>query len=224
MKVIIAGAGRTGKILIRELKENGNDVAVMDIDEERCKEISNEFDVLVFRGDVTDIDDLSSVNINEYDIFISVTGNDEKNILGCLLAKELGIQKVIARVSDPRLSKIAAKLGITNTICPEETAAEKILQITKTGEMPQVQEGEPSTGIPSSLGLQKIRIKVGKDSPFLGIRVGDLPLRNEWMILRVKDRNGRFVPVDPSLKIQSDYEFEIIVKEGSLGAVKALFA
>ena len=222
MKIIIAGAGRTGKILIRELKENGNEVAVVDIDEEKCKEISNEFDVLVFKGDITDIDDLSNINIKEYEIFISVTGNDEKNILGCLLAKDQGIQKVIARVSDPRLSKIAGKLGITHTICPEEAAAEKILQITKEGKTIEYEEGALPQ-IYQSLGIRRVRVKVGKDAPAVDMQISELPLKNEWMIIRVKDKNGRYLPVDPSLKIQPEYVLEIIVKEGSLEAVKALF-
>jgi trk system potassium uptake protein TrkA len=222
MKVIIAGVGRTGKILIRELKENGNDVAVIDIDGEKCKEVSNEYDVLVFKGDITDIDDLSNININEYEIFISVTGSDEKNILGCLLAKDLGIQKVIARVSDPRLSKIASKLGINHTICPEEVAAEKILQITKESGAFSPEEKTPHAL--QSLGVRRVRVRVDKNAPVIGMQIGELPLRNEWMIVRVKDKNDRFIPVEASLKIQPDYMLEIIVKEDSLEAVKALLA
>ncbi|MCX8181834.1 MAG: TrkA family potassium uptake protein [Candidatus Methanomethyliaceae archaeon] len=222
MKAIIAGVGRTGKILIRELKENGNDVAVIDIDADKCKEVSHEFDILVFKGDITDIDDLSKININEYEIFISVTGSDEKNILGCLLAKDLGIQKVIARVSDPRLSKIAGKLGINHTICPEEAAAEKILQITKESDTLTSEEKTPQAL--HSLGVRRVRVKVGKNAPVIGMQIGDLPLRNEWMIVRVKDENDRFIPVDASLKIQSDFVLDMLVKESALEAVKALFS
>ncbi|MGQ9760076.1 MAG: potassium channel family protein [Candidatus Methanomethylicaceae archaeon] len=214
MKVLIAGAGRTGNILIKELKENKNDVAVMDLSEERCKEISEEFDVLVFKGDVTDIDDLSNINIKEYAVLISVTGDDEKNILGCLLAKEFGMQKVIARVSDPRLSKIATKLGITHTICPEEAAAEKIINIIK--------ESAPME-LPESLGVRVVKLTVSKDAPMVGKRIRDLPLTNEWMILRIKDKSGRYLPFDASFRIQPEYTFEMIIKEGSVEAVKALF-
>jgi len=131
MKIIIVGAGRMGEMLVKELKENGNEVAVMDINAERCQEISNQYDVMVFKGDVTDMDDLSNIDVTNYDLLVSVTGDGEKNILGCLIAKDLGVKRVIARVSDPRLSRIAEKLGITDTICPEITAAEKILYVIK---------------------------------------------------------------------------------------------
>lgn len=131
MKVIIVGAGKLGEMLIRELKFTRHEVAVMDYNEQKCTEISQEHDVLVFKGDVTNMDDLNEVKVRDYDLFISTTGGDEKNILGCLIAKDLGVKRVIARVSDPRLSRIAEKLGITHTICPEIAAAEKILAIVK---------------------------------------------------------------------------------------------
>jgi len=131
MKVLIIGAGTFGEILVRYLKSNGYEIAVMDIDSQKCEDISNQYDVLVFKGDVTDMDDLNEVKVKEYDFFITATGDSEKNILGGLLAKELGAKCVIARIHDPRLSKIAEKLNITHTICPEIAAVEKILSIVK---------------------------------------------------------------------------------------------
>jgi len=131
MKVLIIGAGTFGEIQIKHMKSNGYEIAVMDIDSQKCEDISNQYDVLVFKGDVTDMDDLNEVKVADYDFFITATGDSEKNILGGLLAKELGAKRVIARIHDPRLSKIAEKLNITNTICPEIAAVEKILEIIR---------------------------------------------------------------------------------------------
>jgi len=131
MKVLIVGAGTFGEILIKYLKPNGYEIAVMDVDSQRCEDISNQYDILVLKGDVTDMDDLNEIKVKEYDFLITATGDSEKNILGGLLAKELGARCVIARIHDPRLSKIAEKLSITHTICPEIVAVEKILSIVK---------------------------------------------------------------------------------------------
>ncbi len=216
MKIIIIGAGRVGRTLIRELKEDNHDIAVMDYDEDICKEISNEYDVLVFKGDVTSIDDLENINPKEYDVLICVTGDDEKNILGCLLAKEMGVEKVIARVSDPRLSRIAHKLGISEIVCPEEAVAEKISKLIR-GYSGKIEERIPY------IGIRRIQIKVGKDSPVIGKKIEDLPLKESWMIIRIRDKDGRYIPFSPSITIQSDYILDMIVREGCLDAVKSLF-
>lgn len=129
MKVLLVGAGNIGRILIKELKAMGNDVSVMDQSSETCEELVKDFDIMVFKGDVNSLDDLEEVNVKKFNLFIAVTGDESKNILGCLLAKDLGVKKVIARIHDPRLTRMASQLGITNTISPEIAAAEKILQI-----------------------------------------------------------------------------------------------
>ncbi|MDH5806739.1 MAG: TrkA family potassium uptake protein [Candidatus Methanomethylicaceae archaeon] len=218
MKIFIVGAGRVGRLLLKELKENGHDIAVMDINEDVCREISNEYDVLVFKGDVTNIDELINVNPSEYDIFMCLTGSDEKNILGCLLAKEFGVPRVIARVSDPRLSKIANKLGITETICPEEAAAEKILRVIKgfSGKIKEINEKIFTE-------VEKIELKVSRDSPVVGKSIEELPLKDNWMIIRIKDKSGKYIPFSSSLIIQPDYTLEMIVKKSALETIKTLF-
>ncbi|MCS7097968.1 MAG: TrkA family potassium uptake protein [Candidatus Methanomethyliaceae archaeon] len=218
MKILIVGAGRVGKLLLKELKENGHDIAVMDINEDICKEISNEYDVLVFKGDVTNIDELTNVSPNDYEIFMCLTGSDEKNILGCLLAKELGVPRVIARVSDPRLSKIANKLGIADTVCPEEAAAEKILSLIRrySGKAEESYEKD-------FIGVERIDIKVSKNAPAIGKSIEELPLKDHWMVLRIKDRNGKYIPFSSSFIIQPDYILEMIVKKSAVEAIRALF-
>jgi trk system potassium uptake protein TrkA len=129
MKVLLVGAGNIGKILIKELKAMSHDVSVMDRNGETCEELAKDYDVLVFKGDMNNLDDLEELRVNKYDLLIAVTGDESNNILGCVLAKDLGVKKTIARIHDPRLAKMANKLGITNTICPEIAAAEKILMI-----------------------------------------------------------------------------------------------
>jgi trk system potassium uptake protein TrkA len=129
MRILVIGAGNIGRILIKELKVMNHEVSVMDLSGDACEELAKDFDVLVFKGDVTHLDDLQEVRANKFDLIIAVTGDESKNLLGCLLAKDMGVKKVIARVQDPRLTMLASKLGITRTICPEIAAAEKILQI-----------------------------------------------------------------------------------------------
>lgn len=129
MKVLLVGAGNIGRILMKELKAMRHEVSVMDHSAEVCEELAKDFDVMVFKGDMTNLDDLEEIRINKFDLFIAVTGDESNNMLGCLLAKDMGVQKSIARIHDPRLAKMANKLGITNTICPEIAAAEKILMI-----------------------------------------------------------------------------------------------
>ncbi|MEN3035113.1 MAG: NAD-binding protein [Candidatus Methanosuratincola sp.] len=213
MRILIFGAGGIGRYLIRELNNKGHEIAIMDIDEDVCRELSEQYDVLTLKGDVTNMDDLASADIATFDLVISVISKDEANILACLIAKELGVKRTIARLGDPRMAKIAEKLGITDTLCPELTAAEKVLRLIK--------EEFPIEGtIP--VGVKIVDLKVAKNSLVAGRRIIDLPLITDWLIIKVK-KNGTTLRPDPNHTLEPDQRVTMIVKEESLERIRAFF-
>jgi len=97
-KVMIIGGGIVGFYLAKLIGKSDADIKIIESRKDRCEEIADELSgVLVLNGDGTDINLLKDEGINEMDVVVSVTDSDEKNLLCSLIAKKLGVKKVIAR-------------------------------------------------------------------------------------------------------------------------------
>jgi len=117
------GGGRVGLSLADLLITHGYDVTIIESDEGLCNHASEELDALVICGNGTDTKTLEEANIDEADFFVASTGNDESNLLSCILVKEYTEGKLIARVSNPDHEEAFKKVGIDKVISPERTAA-----------------------------------------------------------------------------------------------------
>ena len=123
MYIVIMGGGRVGLSLADLLITHGYDVTIIESDEGLCNHASEELDALVICGNGTDTKTLEEANIDEADFFVASTGNDESNLLSCILVKEYTEGKLIARVSKPDHEEAFKKVGIDKVISPERTAA-----------------------------------------------------------------------------------------------------
>ena len=106
MKVIVAGAGTLGRRVTRYVSDK-HDVTIIEQDPERCASVAEEFkgwkEVSVILGDVDEPTVLLQAGVDRADVFVAATGDDEDNLVGCLLAKsEFKVKKVIAAVRNPR--------------------------------------------------------------------------------------------------------------------------
>ena len=106
MKVIVAGAGTLGRRVTRYVSDK-HDVTIIEQDPERCAAVAEEFkgwkEVSVILGDIDEPTVLLQAGVDRADVFVAATGDDEDNLVGCLLAKsEFKVKKVIAAVRNPR--------------------------------------------------------------------------------------------------------------------------
>ena len=106
MKVIVAGAGTLGRRVTRYVSDK-HDVTIIEQDPERCAAVTEEFkgwkEVSVILGDIDEPTVLLQAGVDRADVFVAATGDDEDNLVGCLLAKsEFKVKKVIAAVRNPR--------------------------------------------------------------------------------------------------------------------------
>ena len=103
MYVIIAGAGKVGWNLARELIAKEREVTLIESDHARYRVVEEELEHAVQYGDATELWVLERAGIQRADLVIAVTGDDEDNILICQMAKEkYGVQRIVARVNNPR--------------------------------------------------------------------------------------------------------------------------
>lgn len=99
-RVMIIGAGRTGRFLAPMLDKQGMKVKIIDKNRERCRLVAEKLENgLAICGDGTDIDLLTEEGVNEADVMICITEDDKLNLMLALLAKHLGAKKTIVRVA-----------------------------------------------------------------------------------------------------------------------------
>ncbi len=134
--VMIMGGGRAGFYLAEKLSSSGIKVKVIEQNLARCHELANRLtDVLIIKGDGTDVDLLKREGIHETDSFVAVTGFDEENLLMALLAKQLGAKRVIAKVSRPSYAPLVERLGVDAAISPRLITISEILRFIRGGRL-----------------------------------------------------------------------------------------
>ena len=145
MYVIIMGGGRVGLALANLLIEDGYDITLIESDESLCSEVAAELDALVICGNGTSSKLLEESNIEDADFFIATTGNDEANLLSCILVRKYDVPNIIARVSNPDHEEAFKEVGIDQVISPEITAAgylQKIVTRPNVAELITLGEGD----------------------------------------------------------------------------------
>ena len=144
--VAIIGGGNVGLKLAKGLEDLKLNIKIIELDEKRCEFLAHELDnVLIINGDGTDIGLLSEEEIAEADVVVSVTNNDEKNLLCSLLVKHMGAGRVISRVSKSANVALFEKVGIDIAISSRTAALNEIKNCIETGNvdiLATVEEGK----------------------------------------------------------------------------------
>src|SRR6195952_4146196 len=170
MYVIIAGAGKVGLNLARELIAKGSEVTLIEGKRSRYLAVEEELEHAIQYGDATELWILERAGIQRADLTIAVTGDDEDNILICQVAKEKYLcERIVARCNNPRNLQHFKLLGIQ----PAVSATDLILNL--------IEHEVPGHGLVHLLDLpdeelEIIEVEVSPDAPGAGRRVAELRL------------------------------------------------
>ncbi len=131
MKIIIAGAGEVGFHLAKLLSFESQDITLIDINRASLAYADTHLDIKVLKGNATSISLLKEAKVQSADLVIGVTSSETTNITLCILAKQLGCKRTIARISNTEFINNKEEirfeaLGIDELISPEKLAAEEI--------------------------------------------------------------------------------------------------
>lgn len=136
LKVAIVGGGNVGFMVAEYLEPFRYDLTVIEEDEERCEKLAQWLPgVLVLRGDGTDLELLEHERVEDADVMVAVTDDDGKNLLVSLLAKQLGIPKVVTRVGRPRNRRAFMRVGIDSPLTPRAVAVQEVINWLKLDEV-----------------------------------------------------------------------------------------
>jgi len=166
MRIIIAGAGEVGFHLAKLLSYESQNITLIDSNKESLTYADSHLDIKVLKGDATSISVLSEAKVESSDLVIGVTSSETTNITLCLLAKQLGCKKTIARISNiefidnKELIKFS-EMGIDELISPEELAATEIQLLLNQSAFFDTYEFEEGA-------LIMVGVILPKGAPFIG--------------------------------------------------------
>lgn len=137
-RIIIAGGGNIGLRLAKKL-ENRFNVRVIEHNRERCIELASQLErAIVLNGSGSDKELLYEENIEDTDVFLALTNDDEANIMSSMLAKRLGARKVMTLINNPAYVDLVQGGDIDIAISPQTTTIGSLLTHVRRGDMVNV--------------------------------------------------------------------------------------
>lgn len=185
-KVAIIGGGNIGLKLAKSLEDLRLDIKIIERDEARCEYLAEQLtNTLVINGDGTDLELLNEEEINEADVVVSVTNNDEKNLLCSLLVKQLGVNRVVSRVTKSTNANLFQKVGVDIAISAMTASLNEIksnLCGTNIGILATVEQGKGEV----------LRIILPEN--FESIKIMDLKFPTKAIVGIIQRRNRIIIP------------------------------
>lgn len=130
--VMILGGSKTAYYLSRLLLDSGHRVKIMERDVKRCDELSELLPkAVIINGDGAQQEVLEEEGLSSTDVFVSLTGMDEENILISIFAYSSHVPKVISKVNRPELAEMAKNLGLDTVISAKGIVANILVQYAR---------------------------------------------------------------------------------------------
>jgi trk system potassium uptake protein TrkA len=113
MRIVLVGGGRIGRYIATDLVGRGHSVTIVERDASRVEDLVARTGLLAIEGEATDLRYLEQARVDEADVLVATTHDDEVNLVACQLAKvQFGLPRAISRVNDPRNVEVFSTLGI----------------------------------------------------------------------------------------------------------------
>lgn len=163
-QVIVVGATRVGIQLCRILRGKMQ-VTLLERDRQRAEEVTDQLpEVLVIHGDAADRETLEDEGIKDADALIGCEERDEFNILTCLLAKHLGVPRVMSVVNQATLKSLAERIGIDLAVNPRQASLGAFLRNVRA-------QAPTSVSLVAQGEAQLLELDVGPKSRLAGERI-----------------------------------------------------
>ena len=195
MRIVIVGAGEVGFSVARSLSQDGNDIVLVEEKPERAEKAENELDVMVVCGNGARPNILEKAGVTPgggVKMLIACSGRDEVNIIACLIAKKMGIERVISRAVGLEYTDTntwSRDLGVDMMVSPERPAAREIENLLEMQNAMYSAELDEHTGI--------YAFKVDENSSACGLTL--LELRRNYpgfvtIIVYIRRGEEGFIP------------------------------
>ena len=214
MHIVIMGCGRVGSTLAHILEDRENTIAVIDRDPEAFRRLRSSFKGEKITGIGFDRAVLIQAGIERADAFVAVSTGDNSNIISARVAREtFSVERVVARIYDPRRAEVYERLGIPTVATVRWTADQMLRKIIPEG-------GQPLWRDPTG----KIVLTEVRFSPaWIGEQVKSLEGSTMSRIAFIDRLGQAFVP-EPGTAVQEGDVLHVMVRESDLDRIAAAFA
>ncbi|RKI64019.1 Trk system potassium transporter TrkA [bacterium 1xD42-67] len=222
-QVFLVGGGKVSMYLADILDRMGIRLKILELDEERCRLVSERFPrVTVIHGDGTDSELLDSENLTACDAFVALTDRDEDNLIIALYAMQQGLPKVITKCNRQSYAGIVRSLGLDSVISPKFVTASNIVHVVRGLQNSQGSVMNSLHRIAGG-GAEAMEFTVGPATKHLGVPLKDLELR-PGVLLAVIVRGREIIIPQGSSFLQEGDQVIIIARESGILDLNAIYA
>jgi len=216
--ICILGGGNIGMFLAKLLQKEQKKVQIkiIESDEARAHWLTEELnDVTVIAGDGLQQEILKEAGIGQTETMIAVTNDDETNILGSLLAKQAGCERVITLINKPTYRTLVTSLGIDAVVSPRASTVSTIMKHVRRGRIKAVHTIRDNVA-------EVLEAEVSETSSIANTTLAEVDLPEEVIIGAVV-RKSHFIIPTPELMILPGDHIIVLAKAGQAREVEQLF-
>ena len=220
---LLCGGGRISRYLAAFLASDGMDVTILEMDPERCRELSQLLpEASVICGNCTNKATLESQGIREYDALVTLTGQDETNMVISLYADSCGVPHIITKLSHRENTAIADAMNLGSMISTRDLCANDIVRY--------VRAMENQTGAAISVHAiadgqaEAVEFLVDETTKNRGVPLREMKLKTDVLLASITRGSRTQVPGGDSFMEAGDTVVVVTGKRGALQQLNDIFA
>jgi trk system potassium uptake protein len=212
--IVVVGGGKLGTYLAKALLEENHEVIVVEKDEAKAQRLCQALDCEITRvGDGCDPIVLEEAGAGRSDVVVADTGDDEDNLVVCLVTKKkFPRPRTIARVNNPKNKRIFEELGIDSVVSSTEVVMKMVQQEVNVRDVAPLMSFKGGN-------LELVRLSVPEGSPANAKRLSDIKLPRHCVIVAL-ERAGDVVVPDGDTTVESGDVMLIVTQPGATADLK----
>lgn len=187
IRIAVAGAGKVGRFVSRDLKERGHEIVLIEEDKDKVDALQKELDVHWIVGDACELHTLDAAVLSSCDVVVAATGDDEDNLVISLLAKqEFAVPRVCARVNHPDNQWLFTESwGVDVAVSTPHLLTSLVEEAVSVGDIVKLMSLEKGK-------VALVELTLAEDSPAAGKTIADLELPPDCALVAVV-RDGHVI-------------------------------
>lgn len=215
--VMVVGGGRITYYLYKLLRSMNMNIKIIEINKERCYELSDALPkALIINSDGTEEEVLLSENTSGMDSFVAATGIDEQNLMLSLMAKRMGVKKIITKISRTNYINIVKELGVDCIITPKLITTSEILKYARGNAMESLLKIAGGN-------VEILEFIVTKDSTLVNKPIKSIEIADNTIIATIVRKHEVVIPHGKDI-IKNGDRIIVITKQKKISELKGLEA